>query len=203
MAAYGMIILQLARKHIGTGWLVYDRQFRQHQAAGANLPWSDLSPSLMVATVLSQASGCQGRSCSLCLAADHLREDCALAALEPSSSSGQHSRTYYSGRQSRRPAPYGTTDNICRRFNRGYCGSSPCRYDHVCSGCYKPGHPESQCLEGKAKFKTCPSDAKAGGPSQKHLPLWARLSEAPSVLLNIITHLHCLEQPACIHSVRC
>ena len=106
LAAYGILILQLALKHSGSGWLVYDCQYRQHQAAGANLPWSDVSPSLMAATVLSQASGDQGRSCSLCLAADHSREDCALAALELNASSGHHttSCTYYPDHQYRRPA---------------------------------------------------------------------------------------------------
>ena len=38
LAAYGMIVLQLAQKHGGTGWLLYDRQFRQHKAAGAAFP---------------------------------------------------------------------------------------------------------------------------------------------------------------------
>ena len=33
LAAYGLIVLQLARKHAGGGWLAYDRQFQQHQAA--------------------------------------------------------------------------------------------------------------------------------------------------------------------------
>ena len=170
LAAYGMLILHLARKHTGSGWLVYDRQFRQHQAAGANLPWADISPSLMAATVLSQAGSGPGRSCSLCLAADHAREDCALAPLESHSTHSPHSavRPNHSSRQSRRLALYSSSDNICRRFNRGYCGSSNCRYDHVCSGCFKQGHPESQCSESKAKARARPNDAKVGGPPQKH-----------------------------------
>ena len=84
LAAYGLIVLQLSRKHAGEGWLAYDRQFRQHQAAGANLPWADISPSLMAATVLGQAAEGGGRTCPLCLASDHAKQDCALASLEPS-----------------------------------------------------------------------------------------------------------------------
>ena len=57
LAAYGSIVLQLARKHAGGGWLAYDRQYRQHQAAGANLSWTDISPSLMAATVRWQKVG--------------------------------------------------------------------------------------------------------------------------------------------------
>ncbi len=28
MAAYAMIIIRLSRKHSGSGWLLYDKQFR-------------------------------------------------------------------------------------------------------------------------------------------------------------------------------
>ena len=34
LVAYGMIVLQLACKHSGINWLLYDRQFRQHRPAG-------------------------------------------------------------------------------------------------------------------------------------------------------------------------
>lgn len=52
LAAYGMLVLQLAQKHWGSGWLFYDKQFCQHKAAGAPLPWPDVS--LMEATVLGK-----------------------------------------------------------------------------------------------------------------------------------------------------
>ena len=83
LAAYGMIVLQLARKHSGSGWLLYDRQFRQQQAAGASLSWVEINPSLMAATVLGQPAKRSSRPSHLCLAADHSREECALASLEP------------------------------------------------------------------------------------------------------------------------
>ena len=83
-AAYGMIIIQLARKHGGKGWILYDRQFWQHCAAGANLPWANLNPSLMAATVIGHSGDHipPRRSCPLCLSADHTREECALASIE-------------------------------------------------------------------------------------------------------------------------
>ena len=56
LAAYGLIVLQLSRKHAREDWLAYNHQFCQHQTAGANLPWADISPSLMAATVLGQAA---------------------------------------------------------------------------------------------------------------------------------------------------
>lgn len=51
LAAYGMLVNHLARKHGGRGWLAYDTLFRQQQAAGAALKWEELNPSLMAATV--------------------------------------------------------------------------------------------------------------------------------------------------------
>ena len=54
LAAYGMILLQLACKNSGSGWLLYDQQFSQQQAASASLSWVEINPSLMAATVLGQ-----------------------------------------------------------------------------------------------------------------------------------------------------
>ncbi len=67
MAAYAMIIIRLSRKHSGSGWLLYDKQFRQHVTAGSTLPWADINASLMAATVLSHAGDRPCQSCSLCL----------------------------------------------------------------------------------------------------------------------------------------
>ena len=52
LAAYGMLVIHLARKHGGRGWLAYDSMFRQQKAAGAPFKWEDLNPSLMAATVI-------------------------------------------------------------------------------------------------------------------------------------------------------
>lgn len=52
LATYGQVIIQLARKHEGKGWLAYGSFFRQHMAAGAQLSWTDLNPSLVTATLL-------------------------------------------------------------------------------------------------------------------------------------------------------
>ena len=49
LAAYGMIVLQLALQHRGSGWRLYD--YQQH-AAGAKIFWTEINPSLMAATVL-------------------------------------------------------------------------------------------------------------------------------------------------------
>ena len=82
LAAYGMIVLQLAWKHGSTGWLFYDCQFRQHKAAGAVFPWADINLSITAATVLNQAGDGSSHSYPLCLSSDHFKKDCALLPLE-------------------------------------------------------------------------------------------------------------------------
>ena len=153
LAAYGMIVLQLVRKHDGSGWLLYDKQFRLQQAAGACFPWVEINPSLPAVTVLGQATNRVCRPCNLCLAPDHTREDCALASLEHQRPSQLLSAPHpppHSLRSTQRPVPYRTT-GLCYRFNsHGGCHSSSCRFDHICSGCFLPGHSEASCPEAKS-----------------------------------------------------
>ena len=159
LAAYGQIIIHLARKHGGKGWLSYDRLFRQQVAAGSPIPWAELNPSLMAATVLgSMGPGEPGRVCNLCLASDHISTECALSSLEPVKPqqlvrhSGS-SRVTYTWDFSR-PRPYpsprvqsatSAEDNICRRFNRGVCTIYPCKFDHLCNVCFRNGHCALDC----------------------------------------------------------
>ena len=53
LIAYGQIILQLARRHGGPGWL---QQFRQQAAGGSLTPWREINNSLLSATVLAAQS---------------------------------------------------------------------------------------------------------------------------------------------------
>ena len=168
LAAYGSIVLQLASKHPG-GWRSYDRQFRQQKAAGATLPWAELNPSLMAATVLGQGSGVS-RSCSLCLGCDHMKEDCALSALELAKQGvvPQVQRPHL-GRQARRPAPYVPPmgSRVCYRYNKGTCFAARCRFEHFCSNCGKTGHPATSCPEpsrsGEREAKSSPLQRPPSG----------------------------------------
>lgn len=167
LAAYGMIILQLVRKHGGSGWLLYDRQFRLQQEAGAGLSWVEINPSLLAATVLGQSSERISCSCHLCLAPDHTREDCALASLDynkPSPALPANRPSPHSLRPSRRPGPY-RTSGPCYRFNsHGGCHSSSCRFEHVCSGCFLPGHIHvvANCPDVKGRSKTRQMEMRHG-----------------------------------------
>ena len=148
LVAYGQIVIQLARSHGGSGWLEYDRWFRQQVAAGAPLSWSEINSSLMSATVLGSGPGKGAGNCPLCLSWNHERADCALASLDQP------------GRQPARSKPYSRSPvDICRKFNAGVCPNSfdRCRFLHACSTCSKTGHPAAECKEGKGKAKAKPS----------------------------------------------
>ena len=148
LLAYGQLILQLARQHGGGGWIAYDNQFRQQAAAGATSPWSELNLSLMAATVFAAGGEAPARVCQLCFAADHTARDCALASLEV----GRTTQGPPSGaRASPHPRPYRAQDEICRRFNRGTCSASSCRFEHICASCQKPGRGSADCNKGGSK----------------------------------------------------
>ena len=133
----------------------------------------------MAATVLSHAGDRPCQSCPLCLGVDHSREECALSSLElnklstpgPSSNPGPSTnRPPPPPRVARRPTPYSAVnDNICRRFNRGYCGSNPCKFVHTCSNCFKLGHPATHCQEPRGYPRGQPGDPPRlpGTPSQR------------------------------------
>ena len=164
LMAYGQIILLLARKHGGLGWTVYDSQFRQLAAAGAGASWTEINPSLMAATVLGSGGDATGRVCSRCLAVDHGPRECALASLDA------YKNPPWTPPPTSRPAtrfrPYHPQDEICRRFNRGTCLASPCRFEHVCSSCHKPGHGSHECHKGghKAAEPESAATSKASRP---------------------------------------
>ena len=76
LAAYGQLVIYLAQRHGGWGWIAYDRLFRQQIASGSSLAWNEFAPSLMASTVLS--SGSPRSTCQLCNGADHITFGCAL-----------------------------------------------------------------------------------------------------------------------------
>ena len=149
LLAYGRIILTLAQRHGGQGWLEYDRAFRQQATADPSIPWNRLNPSLMAATVLSAPSSTPATFCPHCQEVDHKGGDCALTSVDPYLE--QPTNTAPSHSQTIRPRPYTRpppVDEICRRFNRGMCPeSSRCRYKHICSvpDCLRPGHGAYSC----------------------------------------------------------
>lgn len=138
LLAYGQIVIELARKHAGLGWLTYDCLFRQQINAGSGQnKWNELNPSLMAATVLSSHISENSKLCSLCMTPDHLASDCALSSLESSRYNPGEEPSY---------TPYTTgRTEPCRRFNRGNCFTRACKFEHVCSNCFRGGYPAVEC----------------------------------------------------------
>ena len=165
MAAYGQIVVHLAQKHGGTGWLAYDRLFRLQKAANPQLPWAEICTSLMASTVVIGPG--TGQSCSTCSGSDHTPDKCALAPLQsppPTQTTATQPRNP-PPRPSQSPPPAQTppplprpprkrqqSDDPCLRFNNGTC-RGPCRYAHKCLICYVTGHPTYQCPK-RAKIDT-------------------------------------------------
>ena len=156
MAAYAQIVILQSRKHPGGGWLAYNQLSRQQRAAGVDLPWNDLAPSIMASTVLRSAD-----TCTLCHFPDHATEQCALF-LDSSKGASRHSASHTPTRPARfkpygaQPASAGSSsEEVCRRFNKGLCpfSASSCSYSHTCSSCNTSGHGANRCPERKEEPK--------------------------------------------------
>ena len=149
--AYMQIVIDLARKHPGPGWLSYDALFRQQMNAGGSSRWNELNTSLMAATVLSTRGGENGKLCQNCMATDHVQANCSLLSLDSNLANARQ----VSGptrNQPRRPfqsAPYPSqrapAGEPCRRFNWGICFIRPCKYEHTCNACFRGNHPAIEC----------------------------------------------------------
>ena len=165
LLAYGQLVLQLARKHGGLGWIAYDSQFRQQAAAGASIRWSELNLSLMAATVFCAGGDNPSRACQLCFATDHTARDCALTSLEGYKAPA---RLPAPNRMTQRSKSHCSQEDICRRFNRGTCTSPVCRFEHVCSSCQKPGHGSFECKTAANKGASLETPAQRSGADRPH-----------------------------------
>ena len=112
-----------------------------------------------------------GRTCSLCLATDDSREECALVSMEGRKTSlyPSTSRNVQANHQPHRFTPiWSPSPGFCYRYNAGSCNSSPCWFKHACMNCFSPGRPEFSCPESRGRPKIC-SEQRAGG--HQHKPL--------------------------------
>lgn len=154
--AYARLIVKEALRHGGTGWMAYDRVFRQQAAIDGSLAWNTLHGGIQAATIMGTTSG-PTNFCSLCREVDHSTASCALAYLQPPttpSTTSQPARSQPS--RPRRPA------SICMSWNRGSCAfPGACNFRHVCSICYQH-HPACECPGQPSK----PSSRARQAPSR-------------------------------------
>ena len=175
---YARLILHLAQKHGGQGWLEYDHTFRAQAASDPTLKWNAINSSLMASSVLNAANA--GTYCHHCREVDHRPQDCALLAIDPSLESSARTRdrrAYVPPGPTRqrpfvRPSPYDSTVEICRRFNRGLCPETvTCKFRHICSvsDCKKPGHGAYACpLRIESATSKLPESSSSAAPKLMH-----------------------------------
>jgi len=154
---YARLILDMARKHGGRGWLEYDKTFRRQMACSPDhASWRELNPSLLAYAILGSDSGNSSfrpnGGCSLCQEPDHKTSECALQSLEPVATP-----TSQPTARAPPPGPIKSTGgkgkwrhdplaDICRKWNRGLpCVNNPCRFKHICRECQAEGHPAVSC----------------------------------------------------------
>ena len=153
LIAYAQIILDLVRRHGGSGWIVYDNHFRSQLFAGGSFKWNEVNPSLLASSVLANPRVGEGvKVCTRCMTADHSATGCALASLEvpksqPSPSPNPPPRANLTRWTVNPYPPMGRAsfEEPCRHFNRGSCSSKTCQYEHTCSACFKGAHQAIEC----------------------------------------------------------
>ena len=136
LVAYAQTIIQLYWKHGGLGWRTYDARFRQQLAAGVPLEWTKVEPSILATSVIRAAS--ESPLCSLCWESDHKMADCALATMDQRSQPARSQRQH----------PYASSNELCKKFNRGHCSYTRCQFQHICSKYSSSEHPASSCKQG-------------------------------------------------------
>ena len=83
MIAYAQIILDLARRYGGSGWLAYNTHFWAQLFAGKPFKWNEVNPSLLASAFFGNPRLGEGaKTCSRCMAAEHSTAECAVAASE-------------------------------------------------------------------------------------------------------------------------
>lgn len=150
LAAYAVTVIDLALAHGGRGWCMYDSRFRQQKAAGGVFPWTEINSSIMANTIFSFMGN---QCCDLCLVPGHTRSDCALVSIEPPQRA--QDRPTPQTKPAATHQPYNKPP-ICRRFNRGTCFAHQCRFEHMCAGCKKTGHPVAECPLRKRPASSTP-----------------------------------------------
>ena len=68
LIALSQIVLDVARRHGGSGWLVYNAYFRAQLFAGGAYKWNEVNSSLLASAVLGNSSVGEGaKACTKCI----------------------------------------------------------------------------------------------------------------------------------------
>ena len=169
MLAYMRLLTREAQKYGGTGWLTYDQVFRRNRT-GVAARWDVLDPSLHIAYISAQGDTAPVTPCSICSEVDHRPQDCALAALAPSTkrpAPATQQNDLIRSRHGKRPIRPSSQRRICPSWNRGKClYEGSCNYSHTCATCGGPHQakgcsrtsPDSGFRQPKPSPKAQPAD---------------------------------------------
>lgn len=137
MLAYARLVIREAQRHGGTGWLDYDRVFRQQAAIDATLRWNTLHSGIQAATLVGQTPGVRSM-CTLCREPDHTAVSCALAYLQQPTCQPTHTtRTQPPPRPPVRPHYQDSVQSI-RTFVHPGTGGGVCTPLGALSGTFAP-----------------------------------------------------------------
>ena len=175
MLAYARLIIREAQRHGGSGWLDYDRVFRQQAALDPTLKWTELHPGIQASTLVGRSTR-QSPLCTHCREPDHTSEQCALSYLQ--APRGQQPATTLpggalTGPAGGRPRPRRpeTMLRICVSWNKGRCTYPGCTYLHVCATCRRD-HMARDCsaTPANSEYKSFPPAGIPPLPVRAPLP---------------------------------
>ena len=159
MLAYARLMVWEAQRHGGSGWLDYDRVFRQQAALDPLLRWNTLHPGIQAATLVGRTAG-STLLCSICREPDHTAGQCALSYLQPptGTSNAPGPSVWPPGPRAPLRRQPESMMNICVSWNKGHCTfPGTCRFRHACATCQQP-HMARDCVATPAH-----SEYKRGG----------------------------------------
>ena len=149
MLAYARLMVREAQRHGGSGWLDYDRVFRQQAALDTSLRWNTLHPGIQAATLVGRTAG-STLLCSICRKPDHTAGQCALSYLQPptGTSNAPGPSVWPPGPRAPLRRQPESMMNICVSWNKGHCTfPGTCRFrcqqPHMARDCVAtPAHSE-------------------------------------------------------------
>lgn len=122
--AYARLIIREAQLYGGSGWLDYDRLFRQQAAIEPSLLWDTIHPGIQAATLGQSGRSNNSQFCTLCREPDHSADRCALTYLQQPSSCLPSGGTIWQGHEEQMRRPTSRTESrqrICISWNQGQC----------------------------------------------------------------------------------
>ena len=160
--AYALLLIKEAQRHGGSGWLAYDRAFRNQAAIDPTKRWNTLDGGLQASTILGSAVRTP-TFCTHCFDVDHSSHQCALTFLHPNRSQSSQPSLYRDSVSTKRKLE--ASSRLCLSWNKGRCiFPGTCVFRHVCAVC-RLNHRACDCPDTPAD-STFKRGSSSSGPRQ-------------------------------------